>query len=52
MHLLPYIALLISTTSALAFPGAEGFGKDGADLFELCACAVDLDEARAGFVGD
>lgn len=28
MHLLPYVALLVSSASALAFPGAEGFGKD------------------------
>lgn len=28
MHFLSYLPLLISTASALAFPGAEGFGKD------------------------
>jgi|SRR5690242_19744036 len=28
MHLLSYLPLLASTVSALAFPGAEGFGKD------------------------
>lgn len=28
MHFLPYLPLLVSTASALAFPGAEGFGKD------------------------
>jgi pectate lyase len=28
MHFLSYLPLLASTVSALAFPGAEGFGKD------------------------
>ena len=28
MHFLSYLPLLVSTASALAFPGAEGFGKD------------------------
>ncbi|KAJ8114304.1 hypothetical protein OPT61_g3787 [Boeremia exigua] len=28
MHILSYLPLLASTVSALAFPGAEGFGKD------------------------
>jgi hypothetical protein len=30
----------------------ESLGEDGADLVELCACAVDLDEARARRVCD
>ena len=28
MHLFSYLPLLVGTVSALAFPGAEGFGKD------------------------
>jgi hypothetical protein len=28
MHFFSYLPLLVSTASALAFPGAEGFGKD------------------------
>lgn len=28
MHFLPYLSVLVGTASALAFPGAEGFGKD------------------------
>ncbi|KAI8931304.1 hypothetical protein NX059_011646 [Plenodomus lindquistii] len=28
MHFLPYLPLLASTASALAFPGAEGFGRN------------------------